>query len=258
MGRPSLKICTYDKYINLEEKDNDTLYFTNDTFQVFKGENEYTKSIKIVNTLPENGLEKVLYLNTNDFLLYIWIDNNFINLTQKSTDEIDDLTNSELPTSLAVKNYIQNKLLEFVKEVTYENGIFTIVKTNGNETFKLNNVMHSPVIDQEADIITFSVYGNENIDFKNIYVKSGKLSEDNRSIILTLNNGNEILFSVEPLLNIYTNVNTKSANTNIYDNEISVDIKVSNEPNNSLKINEDGLYVKTVPELDENGILIFK
>ena len=43
---------TKARYDALSPKDLDTLYFTTDTLQLFKGTTEYTKSTKMVSALP--------------------------------------------------------------------------------------------------------------------------------------------------------------------------------------------------------------
>ena len=42
-------------YEALTTKDNNTLYFLTDTLQIFKGTAEYTKSCKMVSSLPQSG-----------------------------------------------------------------------------------------------------------------------------------------------------------------------------------------------------------
>ena len=67
----------------LEAKDNDTLYFLTDTLQIFKGAVEYTKSCKLVSTLPGSGqVQGVVYVRTSDFTLHVFNGTSYIQLNK--------------------------------------------------------------------------------------------------------------------------------------------------------------------------------
>ena len=71
----------------LEAKDNDTLYFLTDTLQIFKGAVEYTKSCKLVSTLPGSGqVQGVVYVRTSDFTLHVFNGTSYI--TQRGAEAI--------------------------------------------------------------------------------------------------------------------------------------------------------------------------
>ena len=55
MAQVKFAYGTKARYDALAPKDMDTLYFTTDTLQLFKGTTEYTKSTKMVSSLPAAG-----------------------------------------------------------------------------------------------------------------------------------------------------------------------------------------------------------
>lgn len=51
-----------ENYKSLATKDDNTLYFLNDTLQLYKGSEIYCKSYKTVDSLPATGAENTLYI----------------------------------------------------------------------------------------------------------------------------------------------------------------------------------------------------
>ena len=70
-------------YDGLQIKNNDTLYFLTDTLQIFKGASEYTKSCKLVSTLPESGqVQGIIYVRTSDFTLHVYNGTSYVQLNK--------------------------------------------------------------------------------------------------------------------------------------------------------------------------------
>ena len=131
MANVSFKLGTYAQYNGLSDKDTNALYFTTDTQQLFKGDVEYTKTTKLVSSLPETGqLQGVIYVNTTDWTAHIYNGEEYKALTKgyatTISDKADDTT---VPTSKAVKDYVEKKIQDvqggtgiFVTDVTYKSG----------------------------------------------------------------------------------------------------------------------------------------
>ena len=79
MANVLFKSCTYDVYSKLPQKDANALYFTSDTNQLFKGEDEFTKSLKFVSSLPETGDFGTIYVENK--ILHAWDGKKFVALT---------------------------------------------------------------------------------------------------------------------------------------------------------------------------------
>ena len=56
---------TMAQYAALESKDASALYFIKDTGKIFKGDQDFTESVRLVAAFPETGIAQgVLYVNT--------------------------------------------------------------------------------------------------------------------------------------------------------------------------------------------------
>ena len=75
MAQVKFAYGTKARYDALAPKDMDTLYFTTDTLQLFKGTTEYTKSTKMVSSLPAAGqVQGIIYFRMTDYTCYHYSD----------------------------------------------------------------------------------------------------------------------------------------------------------------------------------------
>lgn len=95
------------------------------------------------------------------------------------------------------------------------------------------------------------VFGGDTLTIalgKDLVVKSGIYNTEIHEIELTITTGEVIKIPVGSLIDIYIGVATSTATVTVSDdNKISVDVRVSAKANNSITIEEDGLYV-AVPD----------
>ena len=242
-------VGTYENYQGLPEKDQQGLYFLTDTLQIFRGEREYAKDVKLVSVLPETGIQGVLYIDTVKFVASYWNGDTFVPINKEyATSIIDDPTHNKVPTSQAVAEYVAAKLGEIdVNDVSvsYDSGSGTMHV--GNNQAVLNGVVSAPTYDSEQRKITLPVFGGDALEInlgKDLVVKSGSLSPNKQNIILILTNDDQITIPVGSLIDIYTGMATSTASVNVSDdNKISVTVKVSATENNAITLEEDGLYV---------------
>lgn len=255
MANVLFKVGSYASYNALSTKDANTLYFTTDTLQIFKGEKEYTKSVQLVSTLPDTGVQGVIYADTTKFTLHAWNGTAWVALNKGYATSISDTaTDSDVPTSKAVKDYVSAKIAGavggdgiFVTEVSYASGNLTVKKGNDSENVALTGVVNNPTYDAETRKITLPVFGGDALEInlgKDLVVTSGSYNSDNESIELVLTSGDKVTIPVGSLIDIYTGAATSSASVSVSDdNKISVAVKVSATANNQITIEEDGLYV---------------
>lgn len=91
MANVSFKYGSYDSYKALAVKSADTLYFTTDTLQIFKGDKEYTKSCQLVTSLPESGqVQGVVYIRSTDMTLHIYNGTGYTQLNKAAITSITD------------------------------------------------------------------------------------------------------------------------------------------------------------------------
>ena len=139
----------------------------------------------------------------------------------------------------------------FVTDVSYESGVLSVAKGDAPVTTTLTGVVHDATYDAETRTISLPVFGGDALTInlgKDLVVTSGKYDTKTQEIQLTITSGDVIKIPVGSLIDIYTGIATSTANVTVSDdNKISVSVKVSAKANNSIVIEEDGLYV-AVPD----------
>ena len=251
---------TKARYDALSPKDLDTLYFTTDTLQLFKGTTEYTKSTKMVSALPAAGqVQGIIYFRMTDYTMHIWNGVEFVQLNKKTITQIPaDATNDDIPTTKAVADYVQAKIEAveqkkglYVTDVTYKDGVISVAKNDEPIATTLTGVVHAPTYDAETRTIKMPVFGGDELTIalgKDLVVKSGVYNTKTHEIELTITTGEVIKIPVGSLIDIYVGVATATAIVTVSDeNKISVNVRVSAKANNSITIEDDGLYV-AVPD----------
>lgn len=260
MAQVKFSYGTKARYDALSPKDMDTLYFTTDTLQLFKGTAEYTKTSKMVSALPTTGqIQGIIYFRMTDYSMHIWNGVEFVQLNKSTVTEIPaDATDNDIPTTKAVADYVNAKVAavegikgKFVTDVTYNAGVLSVAKGDEPVTTTLTGVVHEPTYDAETRTIKLPVFGGDTLTIalgKDLVVKSGIYNTKDKNIELTLTSGDVIKIPVGSLIDIYTGVATPSAEVSVSaDNKISVSVRVSAKANNTLTLEEDGLYV-SVPD----------
>ena len=139
----------------------------------------------------------------------------------------------------------------FVTDVSYKSGVLSVAKGDAPVTTTLTGVVHDATYDAETRTISLPVFGGDALTInlgKDLVVTSGKYDAKTKEIQLTITSGDVIKIPVGSLIDIYTGLATSTAEVTVSDeNKISVRVKVSAKANNSITIEEDGLYV-AVPD----------
>lgn len=141
----------------------------------------------------------------------------------------------------------------FVTDVTYEtdNGVLNVSKNGEPVKTTLTGVVHAPTYDAETRTIKMPVFGGDVLTIalgKDLVVTSGTYNTETHNIELTITTGEVIKIPVGSLIDIYIGIATSTAEVTVSDdNKISVKVRVSAKADNSIVIEEDGLYV-AVPD----------
>lgn len=238
-------------------KDNDTLYFLTDTLQIYKGATEYTKSCKLVRTLPESSqVQGIIYFRLTDFTAHVYNGTEFVQLNKANVTTIptSGATDDDVPTTKAVADYVNARITDvkgeeglFVTDVTYKDGVLSVSKNGEPVPTTLTGVVHTPTYEAENRVIRMPVFGGDELVInlgRDLVVKSGKYNAEKQTIELTLTSDDVVSIPVGSLIDIYTGVATATSSVSVSaDNKISVNVKVSAKANNNVVIEEDGLYV---------------
>lgn len=252
---------TKANYNALSSHDADTLYFITDTLQLFKGDEEYTKSTQFVTSLPTSGAKQgVIYIRSNDLSMWRYTGSAYQQINKGYVTEIpssaDDASDNNVPTTKAVAAYVNSKLANmgdiqgvFVTDVTYNASAGEIVKFKGGSgvATKLTGVVNNPTWDATTRTLNIPIFGEDalTIEFgKDAFVTKGSYNSETKCLDLTLTTGSVVSIPVGSLVDIYTGIGTATTSTTVSDdNSISVSVKVSASANNQITIEEDGIYV---------------
>lgn len=259
MANVSFYYGTKANYNQLQTKSADTLYFITDTLQLYKGTDEYTKSMEFVSQLPVNGEARqgVLYILSSDFQAYRFTGSAYQKLFLGYATAIPAVspTDDTVPTTKAVADYVNGKIAEvtgvqggYVENVSYSSGDLTVVRGGNATTTTLSGVAHDCTYNTQTQTLSIPMFGNNQaleINFAQISaVSGGQYNPATENIDLTLGNGNVVQIPVGQLIDIYTGLATSTTTTTVsQNNEISVQVKVSATANNAITIESDGIYV---------------
>ncbi len=244
-------------YMAMATKDDNTLYFLEDTHRLFKGYNEYTKSMHLVDELPpvDEAAEGVLYIVQPSYATYICSGGVFQNIYKGYATTVPDTVynHDSVPTTKAVADFVNEKFEEvtrikqqYVSDVTYKNGILTVVENDEPLSTELSGVAFGATYDKIGQVLRIPMFGRDTLEvnFTQLStIKSGQYNSETGDIDLVLANDEVVQIPVASMIDIYTGGPTQSTVTEIGANkQIKVKVKISEEPDNAIKLLNDGLY----------------
>lgn len=271
MALVQFKTGTSTAFKALETKDSNTLYFLNDTFQLYKGNSLYSKSYKVVETLPETGVEGVLYVVTSAKTLYEYDGTKFNVAFSNQVDNTVTQTGKNAVSGKAVYNYVLNAISNLaggdgtlVTDVTYDSenhGKLIVSKgTDNDTTVTLTGLVSDPTYNEESKVLSLPVVGGTaltiNLGALAAGFSSGYYDAETKKIILVLENGTNIEIDAAALIDVYNGTPTSSKDV--------VRISVDNTTNiitasliideNTFKVTEDGKLTVDLSNTSEGSI----
>ena len=256
----------------LGTKDDNTLYFLNDTKQIYKGANLYSKSFEVVSVLPTSGVKDVLYVETSTKKLHTWNGTSFVEALNAfvTVDTKVEQAGANAVSGKAVYDFVAAEIAAltggssnaFVSSIIEDNtaiGQFTVNKGTDSSTvkIKLDGLAQKPTYDEATRKFTFPVVGGDALEVnlgKDLVVKSGEYDVASQKIILTIEGGSTIEIPVNDLVDVYTasDDTTGAARITISDNAIKAAVVVDNSTikndNGVLKADFSTLALKSVVE----------
>ena len=103
-------------YNALPVKDDNALYFLNDTREIFKGEVSYTESVIMVVDFPAVGARNKLYVKKSDLEMKVYDGTSWIPLSKPISNVLDSTTDYDdmLITGAGIKLYVDEKIEEII------------------------------------------------------------------------------------------------------------------------------------------------
>jgi hypothetical protein len=278
MNNMWLYATTSEKYNLLATKDNDSIYFLEDTKEIYKGSLLYSGGVELCGALPLKGAQGKIYFNVNNSTGSVWTGSAW-KLVSKPIMSFVDATSEEMVSGKAVGAAVQectetmlNQVMaNSVTNIAYDNTTRTVKFTKGGTThdLPLTKICSSLSYNETTGVLSINdsngVINSVNIPLDN-YVVSGLYNDTDKAIELTLKNNTKVIIPATDLVNIYHAGNTNTTTTVISNvdgnNVITINVKVSAAAGNAITVNTDGLFVdggaltKISDSTKENNIVI--
>lgn len=266
--------CTQEEYDALENYDEGTLYFAEDTKSFYKGSNLYNGGIVLVSALPTKPALGVLYILTSTWVGQVWTGTTWKVISKPYDTEIaPNASDNSVPTSKAVKTYVDKAVSDvtggkmFVSGVTYNTTNTALVIAKGEEAIEvsIDGMVHNATYDTSTRKVTLPIAGGTNIEFiipedKDLVVKAGKYVPASEEIWLSIdpagsydNPDNVIKIPVAELIDTIVTANTDTVKLT-YDkstNTLKADVIIDPTAGNALTSSSKGLMVDISGKIDK-------
>lgn len=242
-------------YKALETKDIYTLYFLEDTGEIYKGNKSFTESAVIVDSFPASGAQGKIYILSTTLEGKIWNGTEWKTVIEPLVKTLNDGETQAGPVSAdAVKQYVTDKFGQeagnAVESITFNKTTKDLEYVKNGSTVKVPVDGFLTGASYQEGVLSFAVEGLEepikiNLP-KDNFVQSGIYDTEHKKIILTLVDGSTVEIPASDLVDVYTVGETNSIKMAISDNNITANVKVSATEGNAITTNADGLFVPTV------------
>lgn len=247
-------ITNSTSFTGLAEKDNNALYFLQDTQEIYKGSTSFTQSVMMVSSFPEKGAQGKVYMHSTTLEGKVWTGSEWKTIIEQVAKSLaDGVTENKAVSGEAVKTYVTQKVTEavankFVEGITYSKDTKELSYTIGDRETKvgIEGFVTNAQYEGTTGKLTFSVQGGEAIEInlpKDNFVQSGRYDDNTQEIILTLVDGSEVKIPAGDLVDVYTFSSTNTIEMTETDGAVTAKVKVSAESGNQLEAKGDGLYV---------------
>ena len=264
-----LKAGLQTAYNQLETKDANTLYFCTDTGKMYKGDVDFTESVKVVTTKPDTPVAGKVYIIQDTNTVEAYDGATWHTITPAVSAQVGlSSTDDTVPTSKAVYDFVT----KIAETITGSDKVVTELSstTPGKVTYKtaddkshefdLTGVSTGVEYEAKTRKFTFHTVGSEDLTVelgKDIFVDpagDNSYHADTKEIWLTLNNGSDdtqatvIKIPAAGLVNIMTGDTSSTVKVTVdsASGKIKAEAVVKADADgftNALKSDEGGLYV---------------
>ena len=244
-------------YKALQTKDAESLYFIEETGEIYRGEVPFTQACEFYSAAKARpavgGLGK-LYIDETTLAGSVWTGSAYKEIIKPVDTEVK-AGSANLITSGAVATYVNStvgdgikKVVKTVEWVEDEAALKVTLQDATSSKVPLTKIATKLAYDGATGKITLKDANDTALSEVNIpldnFVKSGTYDASSKSIILTMQNGSSVSIPAADLIDIYTGGATTSATVAVSNqNEITATVKVSAAAGNLLSVASDGLKV---------------
>lgn len=254
---------TRDKYDALATKDQEGIYFLNDTGELYYQGKQYMDTVimykgeKPTANIPTDKL----YFNTDTLVGEVYKDGAWVQVISPATAAVLDKDGNGVITAIsgvAVKDFIDAKfgaaVGKGIVEIAYDETLSKITVKDSSGTTKdlaINEFAKSIKRDEKTGKISmFAADGTTelaNITIKpDMHVTGGSYNETDKAIDLNMSDGSVIKIAASDMINLYNEQDSASINVTkeLQDGVIflKMDVNVSKTADNGLVAKDDGLF----------------
>lgn len=245
------------KFATILEKDTNSLYFLQDTQEIYKGAVSFTQPTVIVSEFPAKGALGKLYVKESTLEGKVWNGATWKTVVQSVAQSMTGNGSETTPVSgNAVKNYVEGKITEglngAVTDITYdgETKAIKFTKGAGQNSVPLTGFVTGASYEGESGKLSFTVQGGQKIDInlpKENFVKSGRYAPETKELVLVLQDGSEVKIPAGDLIDDteFQSTQTVELAVDPEHGTVTANVKVSAEGGNALVKKADGLFVQT-------------
>ena len=264
-----LKAGLQAAYNQLETKDAGTLYFCTDTGKMYKGDVDFTESVKVVATKPTTPVAGKVYIIQDTNTVESYDGSAWHTITPAVSAQVGlSSTDDTVPTSKAVYDFVtkiaetitgSDKVVVSMESTTPGKVTYKTADEKPHE-FDLTGVNTGVQYDATTRKFTFHTVGSDDLVVelgKDIFVDptgDNSYHPDTKEIWLTLNNGLDgtaatvIKIPAAGLVNILTGETSSSVKVTVDNASGKIKAEAVVKANaegftNALKLDEGGLYV---------------
>lgn len=250
-------ICkTAKAYADVPVKDANTLYFIEETGKIYRGQIDFTEGTKLVKDFPVAGAVGKIYVKEDTLEGRVWdgVGSAWKTVIRPVVNTLQAENQVDPVSGKAVADYVKGQFTQELKaavtDISYDKAAkklqYTKIGAEAPVDVKVDGFLTGAKFDGGTGNLTFNLEGGEDVVVnlpKENFVTSGRYDEGSKKIILTLVDGT-VEIPAADLVDVYTGGQTQSATVSVSEgNEITAEVRVSQEGNNAITVKEDGLHV---------------
>ena len=241
-----------------EDKTADKLFFLSDTKEIYRGTENFTQSVILVEEDPETPAVGKLYVNSTTLEGKIYNGTAWTTVIQPVQAAVTKTDTAKPVSGKAVADYVAGEISKVTGSSSLVSGVSYTAANNTLTVTKADKTTSSiPLTNVAADLVYDKTTGKLNV--KNAsgttigtgvsldlerFIKEASYDADTHTITLTFNDTSDPLeIDVSDLVDTYTAKSTSTISLTVTGNEFAAEAIVSTAEGNMLTKTANGLFV---------------
>lgn len=240
----------------LETKNPNAVYFVTDANRIYKGAAPYTHPVATVSAFPATGEAGTLYIHQTTFEARTWSGSAWVKVSPPVATAIGaSPTHAQLPTALAVKNYVDAEIVNVnsglsgaVSDVAYNAAAKSIsVQKGAGEAVvtALSGLFDGVGYNGATGVLSFTTNGGTPVSVNlpvEQFLAAASYDQEMHVLTLALNDGTEFTVNLADLVDAYTGGSTGTAVVSVSGGAITASVKISAAEGNLIGSDANGVY----------------